>query len=159
MVCVPCIVIPVMLWIFHRFIYPWIAPYWDPLGKLKPIEGKIPEFTSAQLETTEGKLIKDQISNNPVMLFTKTTCSYCSIAKRTLTDLGCSFTEESLDKRDDTDKMQDLLLALTGARTVPRVFIGGACIGGGSETMTLNSKGQLEEMCRKAGATFKTKET
>jgi len=159
MVCVPCIVIPVALWIFHRFIYPFIAKFWDPLGKNKAIEGKIPNFTKEQLETVQGKFIKEQISNNPVMLFTKTTCSYCSIAKRTLTDIGCSFAEESLDKRDDMDKMQDMLLALTGERTVPRVFIGGACIGGGSETMTLNSQGHLEGMLRKAGATFKTKDT
>ena len=42
---------------------------------------------------------------------------------------------------------------------VPRVFIGGKCIGGGSEVMTLNSQDKLQPMLKEAGVTFKTKDT
>ncbi len=29
MVCVPCIVIPVLLWIFHKFIQPFLLKFWN----------------------------------------------------------------------------------------------------------------------------------
>ena len=32
MVCVPCIVIPVFLYIWHRFLQPFIAKFWNPFG-------------------------------------------------------------------------------------------------------------------------------
>lgn len=30
MVCVPCIVIPFVLWVFHKFIRPYLLMIWDP---------------------------------------------------------------------------------------------------------------------------------
>lgn len=30
MVCIPCIVIPVLLWIFHKFIQPFVLKFWNP---------------------------------------------------------------------------------------------------------------------------------
>ena len=53
---------------------------------------------------------------------------------------------------DDGAAIQDYLLSLTGARSVPRVFIGGKCIGGGSETRALNESGQLKKLLEKAKA-------
>lgn len=41
---------------------------------------------------------------------------------------------------------------LTGGRSVPRVFIGGACIGGGDETEAAHRSGKLQGMLESAGA-------
>jgi glutaredoxin 3 len=41
---------------------------------------------------------------------------------------------------------------LTGASSVPRVFIGGQCIGGGDETSAAHKSGKLEGMLQEAGA-------
>ena len=30
MVCIPCIVIPVLLWIFHKYLQPIILKFWNP---------------------------------------------------------------------------------------------------------------------------------
>jgi len=30
MVCIPCLVIPVLLWIFHKYIQPVILKFWNP---------------------------------------------------------------------------------------------------------------------------------
>jgi len=30
MVCIPCIVIPVLLWIFHKYIQPIVLKFWNP---------------------------------------------------------------------------------------------------------------------------------
>jgi glutaredoxin 3 len=41
---------------------------------------------------------------------------------------------------------------MTGADTVPRVFIGGECIGGGDDTEKLEKKGELEKKLKQVGA-------
>ena len=43
------------------------------------------------------------------------------------------------------DQVQDILLGITGARTVPRVFVDGKCIGGGTKGCQLMAVG-MEEM-------------
>ena len=35
MVCIPCIVIPFVLWFFHKFIQPYIAKIWNPWKKVE----------------------------------------------------------------------------------------------------------------------------
>ncbi|XP_008324297.2 UPF0729 protein C18orf32 homolog [Cynoglossus semilaevis] len=41
MVCIPCIVIPVLLWVYKRFlepiIYPFIAPFINTFWNKKPV--------------------------------------------------------------------------------------------------------------------------
>ncbi|CAG01400.1 unnamed protein product [Tetraodon nigroviridis] len=52
----------------------------------------------------------------------------------------------------DMDKIQDYLRELTGARTVPRVFIGDKCVGGGSDVADLHESGELKDMLQSLGA-------
>jgi len=28
MVCVPCIIIPFLIWVFHKFVQPWLSKFW-----------------------------------------------------------------------------------------------------------------------------------
>jgi hypothetical protein len=35
MVCVPCIVIPLLLYIWHRFLQPIFLKFWNPWGKVE----------------------------------------------------------------------------------------------------------------------------
>jgi len=56
-----------------------------------------------------------------------------------------------LDNRDDGAAIQDALLAITGGRTVPRVFIGGKFVGGGSEVKALQESNQLVPLLQAAG--------
>lgn len=44
------------------------------------------------------------------------------------------------------------------SQQVPRVFIGGKCIGGGTETLNLKSAGKMEAILKEAGAQFGTKQ-
>lgn len=160
MVCIPCIVIPVVLWIFHRYIQPLILKFWNPWAK-KGIDGKTDPAAGdtkidSELESSsEFKYIQKQISNNAVMVFSKTTCSYCKMAKEALDKTGVNYVIEDIEGRPDCDRMQDIFAQITGARTVPRVFIGGKCVGGGSETYSLLNKGELVPLLKAAGATFK----
>ncbi|XP_029650597.1 UPF0729 protein AGAP000931 [Octopus sinensis] len=49
MVCIPCIVIPFFLWIFHRFLRPFILKFWDPWKK--PISCAADTTTSSSNST------------------------------------------------------------------------------------------------------------
>jgi glutaredoxin 3 len=52
----------------------------------------------------------------------------------------------------DGDDYCDILGEMTGADTVPRVFINGECIGGGDDTEKLEKKGELEKKLKQVGA-------
>jgi glutaredoxin 3 len=160
MVCIPCIVIPVVLWIFHKYIQPLILKFWNPWAK-KSVTAASNEaadgssLDAALRESDEYKYIQKMVKDNPVMVFSKTTCSYCSMAKKVLDDIGVNYTVEEIDRRPDTAKLQEIFAKITDSKTVPRVFIGGKCIGGGTDTISLHNQRLLVPMMKEAGATFK----
>jgi len=39
MVCIPCIVIPFVLWFFHKYIQPYIVKIWNPWKKVEDSKG------------------------------------------------------------------------------------------------------------------------
>lgn len=57
-----------------------------------------------------------------------------------------------MEDRADCSAIQDVLQAITGGRTVPRVFIGGKFVGGGSEMKELQQSNQLVPLLKAAGA-------
>nr|XP_002125050.1 glutaredoxin-like [Ciona intestinalis] len=91
-------------------------------------------------------LIESEISKNKVQVFSKTYCPYCKMAKDALKAAGIDYNVMELDNRSDGSAIQDVLKEMTGARSVPRVFINGKCIGGGSETKALQVQGKLVQM-------------
>lgn len=50
-----------------------------------------------------------------------------------------------LDQRSDAEDIQAVLGELTGARTVPRVFINGKFVGGGTDIKRLYDQGTLQK--------------
>lgn len=93
------------------------------------------------------------VSENPVVVFSKTWCPFCQKAKDALGSAGADFLVVELDEREDGDDIQAALEAKTGVRTVPRVFIGGKCIGGGDDTVRLLEAGELAQLVKSACAT------
>mmetsp|Transcript_36579 Transcript_36579/g.85508 ORF Transcript_36579/g.85508 Transcript_36579/m.85508 type:complete len:103 (-) Transcript_36579:232-540(-) len=97
--------------------------------------------------------IQDTISSNPVVVFSKTYCPFCTKAKRSLSNVGCTnYKLVELDQMDNGPTIQSGLASLTGQRTVPNVFIGGKSIGGGDDTAALERSGELKTMLQAAGA-------
>ncbi|GFX00380.1 hypothetical protein TNCV_4680551, partial [Trichonephila clavipes] len=71
--------------------------------------------------------------------------------KKLLTESSIPFLSIELDKREDGTNLQNALHEITGARTVPRVFINKECIGGASDVEMLQKENKLMEkiqMCR-----------
>lgn len=56
-----------------------------------------------------------------------------------------------LDTREDGDLIQTHMQHLTGARTVPRIFIDGKFLGGGDTAMSMENSGALSELLRNKG--------
>ncbi|KAL9960549.1 hypothetical protein ACROYT_G034023 [Oculina patagonica] len=97
--------------------------------------------------------VNDKVKGNKVAVFSKTYCPYCDMAKTALKDAGLkNYLLIELDKVEDGSAIQDALLEITGGRTVPRVFIGGKFVGGGSEVRDLQAAGKLKPMLQDAGA-------
>ncbi len=72
-------------------------------------------------------LVTKALQDNLVMVFSKSHCPHCLRAKRVLdAELGQSrYVVMELENRSDCAAIQDYLRQITGARTVPRVFLQG----------------------------------
>ena len=76
-----------------------------------------------------------------IKIYTTGFCPYCSQAKQLLQERGVTeFDEIRIDVLPgERQKMMDI----TGRRTVPQIFIGGAHIGGCDDLMALDGRGGL----------------
>lgn len=77
----------------------------------------------------------------PVKMFTTAVCPFCVRAKQLLKARGVEHIEEvRIDQQPDE---RDRMMALTGRRTVPQIFIGDTHVGGCDDLMALDSQGGL----------------
>uniref|UniRef100_A0A803Y8L0 Glutaredoxin-2, mitochondrial n=1 Tax=Meleagris gallopavo TaxID=9103 RepID=A0A803Y8L0_MELGA len=83
------------------------------------------------------------ISDNCVVIFSKTTCFYCKMAKKLFEGLNVNYTAVELDVNKNGSQFQDILEQMTGGRTVPRVFVNGTFVGGATDTQRLHEEGKL----------------
>ncbi|XP_010713979.1 glutaredoxin 2 isoform X1 [Meleagris gallopavo] len=87
--------------------------------------------------------IQEVISDNCVVIFSKTTCFYCKMAKKLFEGLNVNYTAVELDVNKNGSQFQDILEQMTGGRTVPRVFVNGTFVGGATDTQRLHEEGKL----------------
>ena len=78
---------------------------------------------------------------SPVKMFTTAVCPYCVRAKQLLKARGVEHIEEV--RIDQLPQERDRMMALTGRRTVPQIFIGVKHVGGCDDLMALDSQGGL----------------
>ncbi|CAH9093841.1 unnamed protein product [Cuscuta europaea] len=95
--------------------------------------------------------VKRTVADNPVVVYSKTWCSYSSEVKSLFKRLGVEPLVIELDEMGPQGpQLQKVLERLTGQHTVPNVFIGGNHIGGCTETVKLHRKGELEPLLSEA---------
>jgi glutaredoxin 3 len=78
-----------------------------------------------------------------VRVYTTRNCGYCVVAKRLLAKRGVPYVE--IDVTGDA-AARARLVAATGRRTVPQIFIHGEPIGGYDELAALDRSGRLERL-------------
>ena len=78
---------------------------------------------------------------NPVRMYTSRTCPHCRRAKALLERRGVTAIDEV--RIDLEPGQREHMIALTGRRTVPQIFIGDTHVGGCDDLMALDQRGGL----------------
>jgi len=94
--------------------------------------------------------VQNAIKSGPLVVFTKGYCPYCKEVKKVFDGLKVKYSEVDIEGNPQMDSIQDYLKDLTGARSVPRVFIGGKSIGGCDDTKALVAAGKLDALLKAA---------
>merc|ERR1712150_465346 len=101
---------------------------------------------SDEMSKTEAReWIKAKLDENKVVVFSKSYCPFCHKAKKALEGMW-DYLWIEIENMPNMDAVQDVLKEMTGARSVPRVFINKNCIGGGDETVKMKNNGQLKKL-------------
>lgn len=79
-----------------------------------------------------------------VKMYTTLVCPYCVRAKSLLKQRGVEQINEV--RVDQNPAERDTMIALTGRRTVPQIFIGDTHVGGCDELIALDQRGGLQPL-------------
>lgn len=107
-------------------------------------------FSSSSAPPSPAEEVRELVAAHDVMVFSKSTCPFCALAKQTLGahGAGVPFHAVELNEREDGQALQEALLDETGQRTVPNIFINGRHVGGASELVDAQRSGRLDELLR-----------
>jgi glutaredoxin 3 len=78
-----------------------------------------------------------------VKIYTTGSCPYCVHAKQLLTQRGITFDEVRVDSQPSE---RQVMMDLSGRRSVPQIFIGKNHVGGCDDLVALDSNGGLMPM-------------
>lgn len=79
----------------------------------------------------------------PLTVYTTSWCGYCARALALLQRRGIEYTEISVE---DSPTLRDELVARSGRRTLPQIYIGERYLGGADELATLDRSGELDRL-------------
>uniref|UniRef100_A0A1B0FFZ8 Glutaredoxin-2, mitochondrial n=1 Tax=Glossina morsitans morsitans TaxID=37546 RepID=A0A1B0FFZ8_GLOMM len=103
-----------------------------------------PEYT-VDMNSPQAEMVKSAVQNHKVVIFSKSYCPFCTMAKEQFRKLDIAMHVIELDQRDDGDEIQSVLGEITGSRMVPRCFINGNFIGGGTDVKKMYDQGTLQK--------------
>uniref|UniRef100_A0A672ZDE8 thioredoxin-disulfide reductase (NADPH) n=1 Tax=Sphaeramia orbicularis TaxID=375764 RepID=A0A672ZDE8_9TELE len=92
--------------------------------------------------------IQQLIDSNQVLVFSKSYCPYCVKVKDLFKELKVECNVVELDLIEDGTNYQEMLLEMTGQKTVPNVFINKTHVGGCDKTMAVGNDddGSLQQL-------------
>ena len=85
----------------------------------------------------------DDPSASHVIVFSSPFCGYCAAAKRLLMNKGADFIEINILTNPER---RQVMIELSGRRSVPQIFVGGQHIGGYTELSALDASGELDTL-------------
>jgi glutaredoxin 3 len=83
------------------------------------------------------------MSQPDVVIYLAGWCPYCQRARGLLSKKGIQFREIDVD---DDPKLREEMIARSGRRTVPQVFIGEKHVGGCDDLFALDGQGELDRL-------------
>ncbi|EXJ86225.1 hypothetical protein A1O1_06595 [Capronia coronata CBS 617.96] len=146
----------------------------DDEGQEVALNGGKAEKPEDEGETMARQELQSILKKSPIIIFSKSYCPYSKRAKALLLEkytispapyvVELDWMNSPVPKppgEDDGDddapvptlgrKIQDLLVSLTGRRTVPNIMINTQSLGGSDDLAHLHSEGKLEEEIKRMG--------
>ena len=80
----------------------------------------------------------------PVLMYSTRVCPYCVMAEKLLQKKGVAQLEKILIDADPTQR--EIMMARTGRRTVPQIYIGDHHVGGYDDLAALDRAGELDAL-------------
>ncbi len=88
------------------------------------------------------------MSRPDITVYVTDWCPYCARARNLLTQKSATFREINVD---DESKFREEMIARSGRRTVPQIFIGEKHVGGCDDLFALEESGELDRLLQGAG--------
>jgi len=112
------------------------------------------EQASARAEAFVDETVSDP--NQPVVLFALEWCEFCWAVRKLFKELGIPYRSVDLDsvsyQEDDWGgQIRSVLRSRLGSNTIPQIFIGGAHIGGATDTFEAYKSGELQHQLAGVG--------
>lgn len=122
---------------------------------LAPAAAPVPE----RIDAAAARFVAETVSAEPVVMFALEWCEFCWSVRRLFDRLGIAYRSVDLDsvalQADDLGgRIRPVLAELTGARTIPQIFVGGAHVGGCTELFDAFRDGSLQAQLTAAGVAF-----
>lgn len=89
------------------------------------------------------------INSKDIVMFSKTTCGFCMMAKSILNKYSDDYVVMEVNKRGDGYQIQDYLYEKTGSQTVPQIFIHQNYIGGCTDIMQMHNNDEIKNLIDK----------
>jgi cysteine synthase A len=110
-----------------------------------------------EIQALVDELVHDP--DEPVVMFALEWCEFCWSARRLFAKLGVPYRSVDLDsvayQVDELGlRIRTELVHRTGARTIPRIFVGGTEVGGCTELMDACENGKLAALLAECGVAF-----
>jgi glutaredoxin 3 len=83
----------------------------------------------------------------PITVYTTGWCPYCQRAKQLLATKNLAFSEINVE---EDSKSREEMIARSGRRTVPQIFVGEKHIGGCDDLIALDRSGELDRLTQGA---------
>ncbi|CAK9154684.1 unnamed protein product [Ilex paraguariensis] len=126
-------------------------PY-HPLFRTGDILALGPVVLTPHSSTVAMDAVKRLAEANPVVIFSKSSCSMTDYVGTLIRNFGANTTVYELDGFQNGQQMERALLTLGCNPSVPAVFIGNELVGGAKEITSLNVRGKLKQRLIDAGA-------
>ncbi|KAJ1619916.1 thioredoxin-like protein [Pavlovales sp. CCMP2436] len=119
-----------------------------PLARVAPSNRPVSRLLagSHSLSMSIPDKINKLVSQNDVVVFSKSFCPFCAKTKALFKEMNVKAEVLELDLMDDGSEYQSELLKMTSQKSVPNVFVKGAHLGGNDDTQKARSSGKLAEL-------------
>ena len=131
--------------------HPAMSRSTSPSGYRRHAHPRVRSRAHRRVPRAVGDARGDGGEAKPAVAVVKTSaCPHCRRAEAALREAGIAFVE--IDASDAQGVVRDAASAVSGMRTVPQVFVGGACVGGADDTIAAIESGELAERVARASA-------